>query len=101
MDDRATGPSRMKVRRSPKPRTLGARRLSATPLRPGGNLKQHLGFRGGMATERKFSRFNPIERAVTTSQIPEGGFCLSSFIVISQTGHPRSEEHTSELQSQF
>jgi ADP-ribose pyrophosphatase YjhB (NUDIX family) len=41
-----------------------------------------------MATERKFSRFNPVERAVTTSQIPEGGFCLSSFVVISQTGHP-------------
>src|SRR5207244_8358932 len=61
---------------------------SATHQGRGGNLKQQVGLRGTMTTDRKFTRFNPVERAVTTSHIPEGGFCLSSFVVISQTGHP-------------
>ena len=41
-----------------------------------------------MATERKFSRFNPVARPMTTHEIPESGFCLSAFLVIGETGHP-------------
>lgn len=41
-----------------------------------------------MATDRKFCRFNPVARAVTTTEIPEGGICLSAFLVIGETGHP-------------
>jgi len=41
-----------------------------------------------MATERKFSRFATSDRSLQTREIPEGGICLSAFLVISQTGHP-------------
>ena len=41
-----------------------------------------------MVTERKFTRFNPADRPMQTREIPEGGICLSSFLVIGQTGHP-------------
>src|SRR5437867_12050328 len=43
-----------------------------------------------MATERKFSRFNPVARPMTTHEIPESGFCLSAFLVIGETGHPEN-----------
>lgn len=43
---------------------------------------------GAMATERKFTRFNPADRPVTTREIPEGGICLSAFLVIGEKGHP-------------
>jgi ADP-ribose pyrophosphatase YjhB (NUDIX family) len=43
---------------------------------------------GTMATERKFCRFNPADRPVTTRVIPEGGICLSAFLVIGQTDQP-------------
>ena len=42
-----------------------------------------------MATERKFCRFNPADRPMTTREIPEGGICLSAFLVIGQTGDPK------------
>src|SRR5437867_9814632 len=41
-----------------------------------------------MATERKFTRFAPVDRPMTTREIPEGGFCLSTFLVIGRTGRP-------------
>jgi len=41
-----------------------------------------------MVTERKFTRFNPADRPMTTREIPEGGICLSAFLVISEIGHP-------------
>ena len=41
-----------------------------------------------MVTERKFARFNPADRPMTTREIPEGGICLSAFLVIGETGHP-------------
>jgi ADP-ribose pyrophosphatase YjhB (NUDIX family) len=50
-------------------------------------LKHRKELDGAMATERKFSRFNPADRPVTTREIPEGGICLSAFLVIGKTGH--------------
>lgn len=41
-----------------------------------------------MATDRKFCRFNPADRPMQTREIPEGGICLSTFLVIGETGHP-------------
>jgi len=41
-----------------------------------------------MVTERKFTRFNPADRPMTTREIPDGGICLSAFLVIGETGHP-------------
>lgn len=41
-----------------------------------------------MATERKFCRFNPADRPMTTREIPDGGICLSAFLVIGQKGRP-------------
>jgi ADP-ribose pyrophosphatase YjhB (NUDIX family) len=41
-----------------------------------------------MATERNFCRFSPADRPMTTHEIPEGGFCLSAFLVIRKTGDP-------------
>jgi ADP-ribose pyrophosphatase YjhB (NUDIX family) len=41
-----------------------------------------------MVTERKFTRFNPQDRPMTTHEIPEGGICLSAFLVIGEAGHP-------------
>jgi ADP-ribose pyrophosphatase YjhB (NUDIX family) len=46
----------------------------------------HLPWR--MATERKFCRFGRADRPDVTREIPEGGFCLSAFLVISPTGQP-------------
>ncbi len=43
-----------------------------------------------MATERKFCRFSRAERPVTTHEIPEGGLCLSAFVVLSEPGR---EDH--------
>src|SRR2546422_10401039 len=53
-------------------------------------LKQPGELAGHMATERKFSRFNPVARAMTTHEIPESGFCLSAFLVIGEAGHPEN-----------
>ncbi len=39
-----------------------------------------------MATERRFCRFSRADRPVTTREIPEGGLCLSAFVVLNQTG---------------
>ena len=55
---------------------------NARRLKQPGELAVH------MATERKFSRFNPVARPMTTHEIPESGFCLSAFLVIGETGHP-------------
>ena len=41
-----------------------------------------------MTTDRKFTRFNPADRPMTTREIPEGGICLSAFLVIGEKGHP-------------
>ncbi len=42
-----------------------------------------------MTTDRAFCRFNPNrELTLTTSEIPEGGICLSSFLVLTEEGHP-------------
>src|SRR5256886_9466843 len=51
-------------------------------------LKADRGTAMAMATERKFSRFATSDRSLQTREIPEGGICLSAFLVISQTGHP-------------
>jgi ADP-ribose pyrophosphatase YjhB (NUDIX family) len=79
----------MKVRDSPVPTE---ERIHACAIPPsdaaGAKLKHDRELDGVMATERKFSRFNPADRPVTTREIPEGGICLSAFLVISQTGHP-------------
>lgn len=56
--------------------------------RPAGNLKPEPRLLGPMATERRFSRFGRAERPDVTREIPEGGFCLSAFLVISPTGQP-------------
>jgi len=40
-----------------------------------------------MTTDRKFTRFNPADRPMTTREIPEGGICLSAFLVIGEKGH--------------
>lgn len=40
-----------------------------------------------MTTERKFCRFAATDRPLSTREIPEGGICLSAFLVISETGH--------------
>ncbi len=40
-----------------------------------------------MATERKFCRFGVADRPLTMREIPEGGICLSAFLVISETRH--------------
>jgi ADP-ribose pyrophosphatase YjhB (NUDIX family) len=42
-----------------------------------------------MATERKFSHFKRDVAPPRMKEIPEGGFCLSVFLIISETGHPR------------
>lgn len=42
---------------------------------------------GAMATERKFCRFNPSDRPMQTREIPEGGICLSAFLILNETGH--------------
>jgi len=39
-----------------------------------------------MATERKFARFSKTDRPMQTREIPEGGFCISTFVVLNQTG---------------
>jgi ADP-ribose pyrophosphatase YjhB (NUDIX family) len=41
-----------------------------------------------MATERRFSRFATSDRPLQTREIPEGGICLSAFLVIGETRHP-------------
>ncbi|MGA2663550.1 MAG: hypothetical protein ABSF83_01210 [Nitrososphaerales archaeon] len=50
-----------------------------------------------MTTGRRFARFNagsaissgnPDASALTTSEIPEGGICLSSFVVLTESGSP-------------
>src|SRR2546426_302449 len=51
-------------------------------------LKADRGTAMAMATERRFSRFATSDRSLQTREIPEGGICLSAFLVISQTGHP-------------
>lgn len=40
-----------------------------------------------MTTERRFCRFGVVDRPLTTRAIPEGGICLSAFLVIAETGH--------------
>ena len=39
-----------------------------------------------MATERKFCRFAATDRPLSTREIPEGGICLSAFLVIREAG---------------
>src|SRR5439155_21845238 len=41
----------------------------------------------GMPTDRKFSRFAPPDRPLQTREIPEGGICLSAFVILSDSGH--------------
>src|SRR5256886_15253490 len=40
-----------------------------------------------MPTDRKFCRFAPTDRPLQTREIPEGGICLSAFVVLSESGH--------------
>ena len=40
-----------------------------------------------MPTDRKFCRFATSDRPLQTREIPEGGICLSAFIVLSESGH--------------
>lgn len=41
-----------------------------------------------MTTETQFARFSPKGGAMRLTTIPEGGFCLSAFLVISKTSDP-------------
>ncbi len=41
-----------------------------------------------MATERKFARFSRTDRPLQTREVPEGGFCISAFVVLNQSGFP-------------
>jgi ADP-ribose pyrophosphatase YjhB (NUDIX family) len=50
-----------------------------------------------MTTDRRFARFNSGKSLVTgqqdaspltTRELPEGGMCLSSFVLLSEVGHP-------------
>jgi ADP-ribose pyrophosphatase YjhB (NUDIX family) len=50
-----------------------------------------------MTTDRRFARFNPgrstssgqvDSSSVTTRELPPGGLCLSSFVVLTETGFP-------------
>jgi len=50
-----------------------------------------------MATDRRFARFNPGKSTVTgqrdaspvtTRELPQGGMCLSSFVLLTEVGHP-------------
>lgn len=41
-----------------------------------------------MTTERQFTRFSRTSAPPRISEIPDGGFCLSSFVVLSRTGRP-------------
>jgi len=40
-----------------------------------------------MPTDRKFCRFASADRPLQTREIPEGGICLSAFVVLSESGH--------------
>src|SRR2546428_8434726 len=40
-----------------------------------------------MPTDRKFCRFATSDRPLQTREIPEGGICLSAFVVLSESGH--------------
>jgi ADP-ribose pyrophosphatase YjhB (NUDIX family) len=42
-------------------------------------------------TERRFSRFStaPETAAFSITEIPEGGVCLSAFLILSEYGHPQ------------
>src|SRR3989475_2353371 len=72
-----------------------------------------------MTTDRRFSRFSksPATAAFSVTEIPGDGVCLSAFVIVTEAHDPRkvlmgksvdlggrriirSEEHTSELQSQ-
>ena len=41
-----------------------------------------------MATDRKFTRFSRTDRPLQIREVPEGGMCLSAFLVISRKGRP-------------
>ena len=41
-----------------------------------------------MPSDRLFTRFSTTSAPPRIDQIPEGGFCLSSFLIISKTGRP-------------
>jgi len=41
-----------------------------------------------VTTERQFCRFNPHgDMPLSTREVPEGGLCLSSFVVLTERGH--------------
>ena len=42
-----------------------------------------------MATERLFTRFTKTGAPPRINEIPEGGFCISSFVVLSKKGRPQ------------
>src|SRR6266508_3319837 len=46
--------------------------------------------RDPMTTDRRFSRFSksPDTAAFSTTEIPEGGVCLSAFLIVAQAGQP-------------
>jgi ADP-ribose pyrophosphatase YjhB (NUDIX family) len=41
-----------------------------------------------MVTDRKFSHFKRDVEPPRVKEIPQGGFCISAFLIISQSGHP-------------
>ena len=41
-----------------------------------------------MSTERQFTRFTRTSAPPRISEIPEGGFCLSSFVILNKNGRP-------------
>jgi ADP-ribose pyrophosphatase YjhB (NUDIX family) len=42
-----------------------------------------------MATQRAFARFSRWSKPPVTAEVPDGGFCLSAFLVISKQNDPR------------
>ena len=50
-------------------------------------MKSRFGRPVPVTTDRAFCRFGRAERPVTTREIPGGGFCLSAFVVLNETGH--------------
>lgn len=41
-----------------------------------------------MSTDRKFARFSKTAPSLATPEAPEGGFCISAFVVLTKEGHP-------------
>jgi ADP-ribose pyrophosphatase YjhB (NUDIX family) len=52
-------------------------------------LNYNLGELDSVAAERVFTRFSKTSAPPRINEIPEGGFCISSFVVLSKKGRPQ------------